>query len=377
MEQPVQEPTPADRPAAGPRHPGPSTTHSWAAYLNGGDADPPPLPPARRRSRGRWIGLVVVLALLLGASGWTFANRQFIVDQVAIWGFDASPTLASYVERSAMNDHGEFLFLASRPTIATAEEFNRVCGSSEAGAGILGCYVPSERTIVLFDVTNEKLDGVEEVVAAHEMLHAGWDRLGRDERARLTTLLEAEAANLQADAAFMKRVAVYGPLDPADRANELHSIIGTEVGAVSPELEDYYTRYFTDRAALIGLHVASNAVFVELESRAEALSAELEALRASIDADYASYNAGYDILNADVAAFNARADAGSFTRPQFDRAYTTLIARRDELDALFASIGVRSDEFGAKRDELASLNAQTVELNSSLNIVPRTPEPTG
>jgi hypothetical protein len=337
----------------------------------------PTAPGPARRPRRRWIAGALALALVVGASCWTIGNRQFVIDQVAVWGFDQSPTLATYVARSSMNAHGEFLFRASRPTIAASDAFNDVCGSSEAGAGILGCYVPSDKIIVLFDVTNAELDGVETVVAAHEMLHAAWDRLGSDERARLTVMLEAEAAARAGDTAFVERLAVYGALDPGSRANELHSIIGTEVGAVTPELEDYYTRYFDDRASLVALHVATDAVFVALESRAEALSAELEALRVAIDADYAAYNSGYDSLNADVALFNARADTGGFTRTQFDRARSELIERRDGLDALYVSIGTRSDEFEVKKLELESLNTRTVELNSSLNIAPRTADPAG
>ena len=51
------------------------------------------------------------------------------------------------------------------------------------------------------------------------------------------------------------------------------------------------------------------------------------------------------------------------------------MARRDELDALFASIQERSDAFDAKADELESLNAEAAELNTNLNIVPRNEPP--
>lgn len=321
---------------------------------------------------------MVTLALIAGASTWTMANRQYIVDQVAVWGFHATPVISSYVDRSTMSGRGEFLFLASKPTIASKRSFNGVCGNSEAGAGILGCYLPSDRTIVLFDVTNEQLDGIEEVVASHEMLHAGWDRLGADEKARLTTLLEAEAATLSTDTAFVERMKVYADLEPGERTNELHSILGTEVERLSPALEEYYARYFTDRSALLALHVASDAVFVALEARAKALTDELESLRTSIEADYARYNDGFDALNRDVDRFNAAADSGGFPSPsQFQRARSALVDRQAALDALFASIGERSDAFDAKAAELKSLNAQTVELNTSLNIVPRTGESPG
>jgi hypothetical protein len=358
MERTVYEPTAAGRPL-------PDFDGEWLPPQAG--------PPGRPSGRLRWIALLLTLALITSASFWVIASRQYIVDQFAVWGFDESPAVASYVERSTMSGRGEFLFLASRPTIADARRFTGLCGSSEEGTGVLGCYVPGDRSIVLFDVVDERLDGIEEVVASHEMLHAAWHRLGADERAQLSRLLETEAATLSSDAAFVDRMALYARLEPGERSNELHSIIGTEVADLPPALERYYARYFTDRAALIGLHAASNAVFVELEARAQARSVELESLRATIEADYASYNDGYDALNRDVDVFNARADAGNFS----ERARSALIDRQESLDALFASITARSDTFDAKSAELESLNAQTVELNSSVNIVPRTGAPPG
>jgi hypothetical protein len=332
-----------------------------------------PEPPCKRRSRGRGIALVVVLALLVGGSVWAFGNRQFIADQIAVWSFDPSDTLVSYEQRSTMTDHASFLFRASKPAIDGTDNFGSVCGSAEAGSGILGCYLPVTQTIVLYDVTNEQLDGIEDVVASHEMLHAAWDRLDEAERARLTTLLDAEAAALAGDAGFVERMALYAELEPGEHANELHSIIGTEVGTISPELETYYARYFSDRSALIALHVASNAVFEDIEARSTALVAELEALRTSIDTDYASYNSGYDTLNADIARFNSRADSGDFSsNAQFEREKAALLSRQAALDALYASAEERLASFNAKAAELESLNAQTVDLNTSLNIVPRT-----
>jgi hypothetical protein len=357
MERTVHEPTSAGRPAPG--------------FDGGWDLPHVAISPPPRRRRGRWVALALTLAVIASASLWVIASRQYIVDQVAVWSFDESPTIASYVERSRMSDRGEFLFLASRPTIADRARFGGMCGKSEDGTGILGCYVPGDGAIVLFDVVDERLDGIEEVVASHEMLHAAWHRLGADERAELSGLLETEAAALSTDPGFVERMALYARLEPGERSNELHSIIGTEVADLPPALESYYARYFSDRAALVGLHTASNAVFVELASRAEAVSAELDALRTSIEADYAAYNGGYDALNDDVDTFNERADAGLFS----ESARAALVARQDALDALFASITERSAAFDAKAAELESLNAQTVELNSSVNIVARTVEP--
>jgi hypothetical protein len=338
------------------------------------DLDSYPLPPEPRRRRpGRVIALVVVLAVLGGAGLWAVSQRQYIADQIVVWNYTASADIEDYMARSTMTDHAEFLFQASAPEVVSGEEFAESCGSGETGTGILGCYLPRTKTITLFDVTDERLAGIEDVVASHEMLHAAWDRMSDDEQAQLVPLLEAAAATLAGDADFVARMDLYDRTEPGERSNELHSIIGTEYPDISPELEAYYADFFEDRAALVALHVTSNAVFVELEARSNALVTELDALRTGIEADYEQYNSGYDQLNGEIDAFNADADSGAFTsNAQFTRARNALLARKDALDALYTSIQARSDTFDAKVVELESLNAQAAELNTNLNIVPRT-----
>jgi hypothetical protein len=336
---------------------------------------PPPPPPKRRW--GRVVIALSVLAAVGIASLLAISNRQHLVDQWTVWNYDTPPVIAAYIERSTMTDHGAFLFKASQPEVATAETFNSVCASQEEGSGILGCYTSGDRKITLFDVTDERLDGIEEVVASHEMLHAAWDRMSLDQQAELTPLLEAEAAKLADDPEFSERMAYYARTEPGERDNELHSIIGTEVAELDPALEEYYAQYFGDRASLVALHVASNAVFVELESASAALVSELDSLRAGIEADLASYNSGYDTLNADISSFNAKADSGGFaTQEEFDAARAALLSRRDSLDALFDDITARNTTYEQKSDQLEALNAQAAALNTAINIVPRTSEGT-
>ena len=334
---------------------------------------PPPAPPKRRR--GRAIVTVVVLAVVALGSVLAITNRQHLVDQWTVWTFTPSAVIQGYIERSTMTDHGEFLFLASQPVVAAAEQFNTVCENHEEGSGVLGCYTNRDKVITLFDITDPQLDGMEEVVAAHEMLHAAWDRMGTDERARLTTLLEAEYAKLSDDTDFVARMEVYARTEPRQRINELHSIIGTEVGDLDPELEQYYDQYFSDRAALVALHVKSNAVFQQIEAQTAALVAEIDQLKVDIENDLASYNAGYDQLNLDIESFNQRADAGEFnSQEEFDTERAALLSRQATLDALFGSIQARETTYNEKVAQLTDLNAAAAALNTAINIVPRTIE---
>lgn len=340
--------------------------------------NPDPAAALRPRDRPRAgrirvvIALLVVAVLAAGAAA-AYSQRDRISDQLSVWQYEPSSAIESYAERSTMTDEGRFLFYASHPVIARDAEFNDICAEQAEDVGILGCYVHSTREIYLYDVTDERLDGLEDVVAAHEMLHAAWDRLDESERARLEPLLEAEAATRASDPDFARTLQFYADSEPGERTNELHSIIGTEFATVGPDLEQYYSRYFANRGALTALHDASNAVFVQQEEAIASLVAQIDELKAAVDADYDAYNAGYDLLNADIAAFNERADSGSFgSQYEFRTERDELIERQDELDAQFASIEERVDTYDGLVTQLEALNAEVAELNESINIVPRT-----
>jgi len=316
--------------------------------------------------------LVAVQIIPLVAVVWISLHGQRLADQIAVWNFSPTDVLETYVDRSTMTEQGEFLFYASSPVVNSKESFDEICSSDEEGIGTLGCYLPATGAIHLYDITDERLDGMEEVIAAHEMLHAAWARMGDDELAAIGPLLEEQAQLSEADPEFAARMAFYARSEPGERLNELHSILGTEVAELDPRLEKHYADLFSDRQALVALHAVSNQVFVDIEKQAADLVAQLDALAADIETDYATYTAGYDQFDVDVQSFNARATSGDFdSQRQFDREYDALVQRRDDLDALYASISARDATYTALVAQLDALNADVDELNSSINIAPR------
>ena len=316
--------------------------------------------------------LVAVQIIPLVAVVWISLHGQRLADQIAVWNFSPTDVLETYVDRSTMTELGEFLFYASSPGVNSKESFDEICSSDEEGIGTLGCYLPATGAIHLYDITDERLDGMEEVIAAHEMLHAAWARMGDDELAAIGPLLEEQAQLSEADPEFAARMEFYARSEPGERLNELHSILGTEVAELDARLEKHYADLFSDRQALVALHAVSNQVFVDIEKQAADLVAQLDALAADIETDYATYTAGYDQFDVDVQSFNARATSGDFdSQRQFDREYDALVQRRDDLDALYASISARDATYTALVAQLDALNADVDELNSSINIAPR------
>lgn len=323
---------------------------------------------APRRSRLGRV-LPIVLALVLVAAGvLVFLGLPRIIDQYTVWTFRPAPAISSLIQSSRLTDEGRFVFLASKPVIETSTTFAATCASNREGSGILGCYLPRNRTIHLFAVTDPRLDGLTDVVAAHEMLHAVWDRLTAAQKTQLAPLLETEAAKLTGNTAFQARLDYYAKAEPGERDNELHSIIGTEIASISPELEAHYAKWFGSRQTIVALESKTTAVFTDLENRSTALSSALDALRSGIDADYAQYTSGYAELNADIRRFNARKDFTS--QRQLDQAKSTFEPRRNALDAKYADVLAKTAQFNIDREELTALSQQTAGLNSALNQSP-------
>jgi hypothetical protein len=335
--------------------------------------------PTRPRKRtGRAVVPTIIGMLIIGtmtAGGiWVANNPQPIIDQVTVWQFEPDAVIEGHVERLQLTDHGRFLYYASRPAVSSGDRFASDCpiDHNEQEFGVLGCYVHADKSIFVFDVTDPRLDGAEEVVAAHEMLHAAWDRMGAGERDRLTELLEAEFAKLVDDPEFEERMAFYARNEPGQRANELHSIIGTEVASISEELEEYYAQYFEDRAVVTGLHASSYAVFVDLQAQADA--------HRRSNGDHPSFRRGrlrhvFERLRPsstrDIEAFNSiehGADSSRRHGSRRDGARDRLVERGAELDALYASITARQAEYEALTTELETVNETSVELQRGLNI---------
>lgn len=314
---------------------------------------------------GHIVGLVVLI-ISIAAAATLFLNRQQIVDQISIWQYTPTEEIAALAQRTRMNDGGRFYFYSSQPSVEGAETFNKECTRKEESTAILGCY--NGRNIFIYDVTDTRLSGIKEVTAAHEMLHAAYDRLSSDEKTRVNKLLEAEYEKIKDGKEFAERMAFYARTEPSERYNELHSIIGTEVETLPAELEIYYKKYFSDRQQVASLHKKYANVFLQLQARSDQLSAELTQVGAAIEADSALYNSQVAQLNADIEAFNTKAENGGFvSHAQFQAERNALLTRANQLDERRSAINAGIVKYNQLRAELEAVASQSEALNRSIN----------
>ncbi|KQP56809.1 hypothetical protein ASF51_02590 [Agreia sp. Leaf283] len=333
--------------------------------------------PARTRGMTWWQGLMVgvaaLLAIALPVSGGVYyaANARIIADRQSVADFTPSENIESLVERADMNEVGTFLFYTSHPELNTASEFNTACGIRPEQF-LLGCY--TGETIHLYDVTEERLDGLREVTAAHEMLHAAFDRLDAASQERLGVLLEEAYTAHGDDPELAARMDAYAVSQPGTRLTELHSIIGTEFTDLDPELETYYKTYFTDRSIVVGLHAAYEKVFSDLEQQTTDLSNQILALADEIESDTNTFNADQTQLNTDIDAFIAKNEAYGYSDDPagFDADKAALIARDADLETRRTAINGKITQLGDLQQQLRDLDADAQALNRSIDstIVP-------
>lgn len=321
--------------------------------------------PRKSSDPGFIITFLLSLALI-GISLLLVANRQYIIDQITVWEYQPTSEIANLAERAGLNDHGKFLFYASQPKLDGTQDLNTECERTETVTSILGCY--NDNRIYIYDVTDTRLDGIREVTAAHETMHAVYYRLSDDEKDKINQLIEAEYSQLKADKDFAELMAFYDRTEPGQRDNELFSIIATQVAEIDAQLESYYSRFFYNRQAVVALYDKYSSVFNELEDKADALATQINALASSISERSAQYNADVSELNSDISLFDARAASGDFaSQAQFYAERAVLVSRVSELNALRESVSDDIAKYYSLLAEYNSIASESIKLNNSID----------
>lgn len=272
---------------------------------------------------------VLFLLLVIFASGLGIIFRQSIYDQYRLYNYQAPAAIAQLATDTTMNEDTRRVFYIQHPTLKDKKVFRSRCSIYEQTI-VLGCY-SMKNGIFILKVDDARLQGVEQVTAAHELLHAEYDRLSSAEKQRINSLLQSTYNSLT-DEGIKKNVEAYKTQDPAVVNNELHSILGTELKNLPPELETYYKRYFNDRAKIVDYANNYEAAFKEIKSNVDNYGRQLSELKIQIDQlksdldhqtqaleqersqldklieqeRYQEYNTGVEPFNQNIGRYNAK-----------------------------------------------------------------------
>lgn len=316
--------------------------------------------------RSNFIGVIFTIVIAIGIA-LAFLNRQRLIDQYVVMTFKPSAAVTVMADRAGLNDTGKFYLYASQTEVDDRAAFNDACSKLlNEKTVVLGCYTGALKRIYVFKVNDERLDGVEDVTAAHEMLHAAYDRLSSSEKQKVDALLLAQQKSIT-DPRLISLIKEYQQTEPTEVVNELHSIFGTEIRTLSPELEAYYKRYFSDRGAVVTLKEKYEKVFTNLAEQQTQLVNRLNELAQDVNTRQDNYQNALASLNKEISTFNNWAQSGNATRSEYNARRAALETRISALEAERNAINAEIDEYTTKKAELDKLNLQAENLNQSID----------
>lgn len=240
------------------------------------------------------FSVIFQLALISGII-WVSWHRQDLTDWWRINHYRPSVEMQNIIGRAGIINRGHDLLYASQAEVDDRLAFNQACSSNSERSIVLGCY--RNQHIYIYDVLDSRLNGVKEVTAAHEMLHAAYERLSSAERQHVNAMLEPIIKNTT-DEHILALIQLYNAQEPGELYNEMHSVLGTEYRNLSPELEQYYSRYFTDRKKVVGYSEGYEAIFSASKTRIAADDQQLDQLKTSIEAN----NSELELQQGEIAA---------------------------------------------------------------------------
>lgn len=292
--------------------------------------------------------LLALMPIMFLVFVWT--QRYDLLDWWRLRDYTPPARIAQLADDNSMTDYGRKLFYVNHPELNDKIEFGRNCRIGEESI-VLGCYV-SNSGIYLFEVSDPRLQGVEQVTAAHEMLHAAYQRLNRSDRSKVDKLTAQTFANIKSER-LRQTVESYRQRDSEVVPNELHSILATEVEELPSELEAYYSRYFNDRKSVVRYSQQYEAAFQERKDKVAAYDRQLTSLRDqiqtrrdSLDSQQAELESGRTRLdqlraegrqqeyNQEAAAFNERVRRYNATVGQLQTLIDTYNRVVDERNAV-------------------------------------------
>lgn len=244
--------------------------------------------------KSKWLRIVFYL-FVVGVLSVVFWQRLNIIDWWKLRNYTPTVSASQLATNTTMTGLGRKVFYLQKPQIQSKEAFYVSCEEGETTV-VLGCYKPING-IYLLKVDDTRLNGVEEVTAAHEMLHAAYDRLSFKERKRIGEIINQYYSGIT-DKDILDKIDLYKK-SGADITNELHSILATEVKDLPTDLEQYYGQYFSDRSKIVSYAVGYKSEFTKRKDKVEELDKQLKGIEDKIISNNQTLDAQQQAINAE------------------------------------------------------------------------------
>lgn len=266
-------------------------------------------PPAPSPKKGLLV-LGVVLLVWVGLAALFFANRYKVIDWWRLRGYQPPTAVQQLADQTTMESYARHLFYLNRPELlSSVSGFRQHCPENKENI-VLGCYHPGQNGIFIYQVKDPELQGVTQVTAAHEVLHAVYARLSTGDRTHLDQMLRDYYEHGLTDGRVKDEIKIYQKTEPTDVLNEMNSIFGTEVADLPPQLEAYYKHYFSNRSAVVAYEKRYEGAFTARQGKIQQDDQQLAVMKRQIDSQQAGLQAEQDQLDAAHSQLSALLASG-------------------------------------------------------------------
>jgi hypothetical protein len=322
------------------------------------------MPPSRNKSpryQLELLVLVVVLAALVLAA----FNRQAIQDWWKLRGYQSPSAVVQLADQDTMNSYTQHLFYLNKPQLpTTVASFRQDCPENKDTI-VLGCYHPGQNGIFIYNVQDPALAGIQQVTAAHEVLHAVYARLSSRDRSQLDNELEAFYKHGLTDPVVMAEVKLYQQTEPTDVMDEMSCTFGTEVANLPATLTAYYNRFFTNRVAIVAYEQRYEGAFISRQSTIANDDQQLAAMKQQINAQQAALGSQLTQINSNRTNLNSLLSSGQAA------AYNAAVPGfNNEIDTYNAAVNSLRTTINSYNQLVASRNliaGQLTTLDSAID----------
>lgn len=265
-------------------------------------------------------------------------------------------------EELELTNHGERILKATKLQLEDSTDFNQHCLNDNREVSLLGCY--TDGSIYVYKITDDQLAAANKVTAAHELLHAAWERMNFWERTWVEELLDQVYDDNQAW--FDEELTYY---DEEDRLEEIYTRAGTKLADLPEELERHYAKYFKNRAKIVQFYQDYEAPFLALQLEMEELAEQIERIGTEIEAERETYYGEVEKLNREIMSFNDCAGvAGCFrSESEFNRRRNVILQQQEQIEASRERLNQKITENNQRIMTFRERQAELGNLNDAMN----------
>ena len=310
------------------------------------------------------VSLLLIL-VLVGAGLFAWQNKWELHDRWVSRSYKATGDSTEVLNNLSLTPKGELVYKASLTEVDDKSKFRSRCPVEEyEEANVLGCY--SARRIYVLKVDEPRLNGVEEVTAAHELLHAQFERMDAGERKNLRimlTKLKPEVTDIETNNLIGSYKAKLG--DSEDLYNEMFAVYGTQLDSVGKDLEEIYSKYFKDRAKIVASYKSYSSEFTSIQNKLNEYDSRLTKLKSQKEELETEAQTLNDELNQEKAELDSLSSGDS--AEQYQVAAESYNQKVREYNALVEQIRSIIEEYNSIVDERNSLALSAKNLQDQLN----------